>query len=59
MPDFRRAFLPGGKFFFTVVTYKRQCMHCRFIIHCGIEEIIVHMNNSGTYKVYSGGREWE
>jgi putative transposase len=23
MPDYRRAFLPGGTFFFTVVTYRR------------------------------------
>ena len=24
MPDYRRAFVPGGTFFFTVVTYRRQ-----------------------------------
>ena len=24
MPDYRRAFVPGGTFFFTVVTYQRQ-----------------------------------
>ncbi len=24
MPNYRRAFVPGGSFFFTVVTYKRQ-----------------------------------
>ncbi|MBT3879534.1 MAG: hypothetical protein HON76_19895 [Candidatus Scalindua sp.] len=26
MPNFRRSFVPGGTFFFTVVTYKRRCI---------------------------------
>ena len=43
MPNFRRAFLPGGTFFFTVVTYKRRCfltqVACRNILHKVIHEV--------------------
>ena len=46
MPDFRRAFLPGGTFFFTVVTYKRQRflphMECRNILRDVINAVKLH-----------------
>ncbi len=28
MPDYRRAFTPGGTYFFTVVTYRRRAILC-------------------------------
>jgi putative transposase len=40
MPDYRRAFVPGGTFFFTVVTYRRQPWlvdaHARAALHDAI-----------------------
>jgi putative transposase len=36
MPEYRRAILPGGTFFFTVVTYQRK----PFLISAEAREIL-------------------
>src|SRR5271154_5706059 len=36
MPDYRRAFLPGGTFFFTLVTYQRRPL---FSLAANVEQL--------------------
>jgi putative transposase len=44
MSDYRRAYLPGGTFFFTVVTYKRKPIltnnTARMILHDAFQNVI-------------------
>ncbi len=43
MPNYRRAFLPGGTFFFTVVTFQRRKLfersECRLVLRETIERV--------------------
>lgn len=44
MPDYRRAFRPGGTFFFTVVTHNRRPILCQpkayLFLHTAIETVL-------------------
>ncbi len=43
MPEYRRSFLPGGTFFFTIVTYHRKSIltsqKAREILHSAMEDV--------------------
>ena len=40
MPEYRRSFVPGGTYFFTLVTYQRQRILCDDVVRFALREAI-------------------
>ncbi len=40
MPEYRRAWMPGGTFFFTLVTWQRNAVLCDDPVRCALREAI-------------------
>lgn len=51
MPEFRRSFLPGGTFFFTVVTYKRHQILTNQISRTLLHDAFQNVKNRYPFRV--------
>lgn len=50
MPNYRRSFVPGGTYFFTLVTYQRQRILCDDIVRLALHEAIVTTRRKHPFK---------
>lgn len=51
MPEYRRAFQPGGTFFFTVVTYGREPILCSDLARDALHAAIVKVRNERPFSL--------
>jgi len=51
MPNYRRSHVPGGTYFFTLVTYRRRKWLCTDIVRAALRETIVKIRATHPFKI--------